>query len=78
MSAVIDFLKTIVDFLKTVVDVIITLCKDLVEFIQNLLKMPEFFSTLFSGHILPPVVLSVISVLVVTMILLRVLGRDGG
>jgi phage-related minor tail protein len=76
MSAIVDFLKTIVDFFKTLIDIVIKLCEDLVEFIKNIMRMPEFMSSTFSGNILPPVVISTIGVLVVTVILLRVLGRD--
>lgn len=76
MSAIVDFLKTIVDFFKTLIDIVIKLCEDLVEFIKNIMRMPEFMSSTFSGNILPPIVISAIGVLVVTVILLRVLGRD--
>lgn len=76
MSAIVDFLKTIVDFFKTLIDIVIKLCEDLVEFIKNIMRMPEFMASTFSGNILPPVVISTIGILVVTVILLRVLGRD--
>lgn len=76
MSAVVDFLKTIVDFFKTLFDILVKLCQDLVEFIKNIMRMPEYISSTFSGNILPPIVISTLGVLVVTIILLRVLGRD--
>lgn len=76
MSAVVDFLKTIVDFFKTLIDIVVKLCQALVEFIKNIMRMPEYISSTFSGNVLPPVVLSTLGVLVVTIILLRVLGRD--
>lgn len=76
MSAVVDFLKTIVDFFKTLIDIVVKLCQDLVEFIKNIMRMPEYISSTFSGNVLPPIVLSTLGVLVVTIILLRVLGRD--
>ena len=76
MSAIVDFLKSIVDFFKILIDIVVKLCEDLVEFIKNILRMPEFISSTFSGNILPSVVISTLGVLVVTVILLRVLGRD--
>lgn len=76
MSAVVDFLKTIVDFFKTLIDIVVRLCQDLVEFIKNIMRMPDYISSTFSGNILPPIVISTLGVLVVTIILLRVLGRD--
>lgn len=76
MSAVVDFLKTIVDFFKIFIDIVVKLCLDLVEFIKNIMRMPEYISSTFSGNVLPPIVLSTLGVLVVTIILLRVLGRD--
>lgn len=76
MSAIIDFLGTIVDFFKILIDIVVKLCQDLVEFIKNIMRMPDYISSTFSGNILPPVVISTLGVLVVTIILLRVLGRD--
>ena len=76
MSAIIDFLGTIVYFFKTLIDIVVKLCQDLVEFIKNIMRMPDYISSTFSGNILPPVVISTLGVLVVTIILLRVLGRD--
>lgn len=76
MSAIIDFFGTIVDFFKTLIDIVVKLCQDLVEFIKNIMRMPDYISATFSGNILPPVVISTLGVLVVTIILLRVLGRD--
>lgn len=76
MSAIIDFLGTIVDFFKSLFDIVVKLCQDLVEFIKNIMRMPDYISSTFSGNILPPVVISTLGVLVVTIILLRVLGRD--
>lgn len=76
MSAVVDFLSTIVDFFKSLIDIIVKLCADLVDFIKNLVRMPDYLASVFTGNILPPVVISTFGVLVVTIILLRVLGRD--
>lgn len=76
MSAIIDFLGTIVDFFSIFIDIVVKLCLDLVDFIKNIMRMPDYISSTFSGNILPPVVISTLGVLVVTIILLRVLGRD--
>ena len=76
MSAIIDFLEGIVDFFKMLIDFLVNLIADLVEFVQMLAKMPEYVGSIFTSGILPSVVVSGLTVVITTMILLRVLGRD--
>lgn len=77
LSAIYDFVVQIGQLISALCGVVLDLFRGLADFVINLGQIPALFSSVFSGGVLPPEMLAALTAVVTTVVLLRVLGRDG-
>lgn len=76
LSKIFSAIKNIGNFFTTVFDVVVDFLKGIANFVANITKIPSLMSSLFSGGMLPSVLVGGIAAVIATIIILRVIGRD--
>lgn len=76
LSGIFDILKSIGDFFSMLLDIVIDVFTGLVDFMKSLALIPSLFSTVFKAGLLPSVFISGILGMLLTLIILRIIGRD--
>lgn len=76
LTAIYNGLMGIVDFFSMLMDVVIDLFTGLVDFMKSLAEIPSLFSSVFGSSGLPSVFVAGIVSVVLTIIILRIIGRD--